>query len=112
MEKRTVTSSHGLVLRQTTADDTEAAAEFQAQVHLPHTFAESFRIWIRDLMSGVLPGFQPGDFTLVEDAGSCGLRSTLYGNDRSSGQMFGIESERRIHLADALACGWRSHHLP
>ncbi len=67
----------GLVLRQATADDTEAAAEFQAQVHLPHTFAESFRIWTRDLMTGALPGFQPGDFTLVEDTGTGDIVSIL-----------------------------------
>ena len=67
----------GLVLRQATADDTEAAAEFQSQVHLPHTFAESFRIWTRDLMSGALPGFQPGDFTLVEDTGTGDIVSIL-----------------------------------
>ena len=67
----------GLVLRQATADDTEAAAEFQAQVHLPHTSAESFRIWTRDLMTGALPGFQPGDFTLVEDTGTGAIVSIL-----------------------------------
>lgn len=67
----------GLILRQATAEDTEAAAEFQAQVHLPHTFAESFRIWTRDLMSGTLPGFQPGDFTLVEDTRSGAIVSML-----------------------------------
>ena len=67
----------GLILRQATADDTEAAAKFQAQVHLPHTFAESFRIWTRDLMSGALPGFQPGDFTLVEDTSTGAIVSIL-----------------------------------
>ena len=67
----------GLILRQATAEDTEAAAEFQAQVHLPHTFAESFRIWTRDLMSGALPRFQPGDFTLVEDTSTGAIASML-----------------------------------
>ncbi len=67
----------GLTLRQATAEDTDAAAEFQAQVHLPHTFAESFRIWTRDLMSGALPGFQPGDFTVVEDTRSGAIVSML-----------------------------------
>ena len=67
----------GLTLRQATAEDTEAAAEFQAQIHLPHTFAESFRIWTRDLMSGALPGFQPGDFTVVEDTRSGAIVSML-----------------------------------
>lgn len=67
----------GLILRQATAEDTEAAAEFQAQVHLPHTFAESFRIWTRDLMSGALPGFQPGDFTVVDDTRSGAIVSML-----------------------------------
>ncbi len=67
----------GLILRQATAEDTEAAAEFQSQVHLPHTFAESFRIWTRDLMSGALPRFQPGDFTLVEDTSTGAIVSML-----------------------------------
>ena len=67
----------GLLLRPATAEDTEAAAGFQAQVHLPHTFAESFRIWTRDLMSGALPGFQPGDFTLVEDTSTGAIVSIL-----------------------------------
>ena len=56
----------GLVLRQATAEDTEAAAEFQAQVHArPDESGEPFRVWTRDLMTGALPGFGPGDFTLV-----------------------------------------------
>lgn len=67
----------GLTLRQATAEDTDVAAEFQAQAHLPHTFAESFRIWTRDLMSGALPGFQPGDFTVVEDTRSGAIVSML-----------------------------------
>lgn len=67
----------GLTLRQATAEDTDAAAAFQAQVHPPHTFAESFIIWTRDLMSGALPGFQPGDFTLVEDVRSGAIVSML-----------------------------------
>lgn len=67
----------GLTLRQATADDTDAAAEFQAQVHLPHVFAESFRIWTRDLMSGALPGFQPGDFTVAKDTRSAAILSML-----------------------------------
>ena len=67
----------GLILRRASAENTEAAAEFQAQVHLPHTFAESFSIWTRDLMSGALPKFQPGDFTLVEDTSTGAIASML-----------------------------------
>ncbi len=67
----------GLILRQATAEDTESATEFQAQFHLPHASAESFRIWTRDLMSGALPGFQPGDFTVVEDTRSGATVSML-----------------------------------
>ncbi len=67
----------GLILRQATAEDTEAAAEFQSQVHLPHSLAESFRIWTRDLMSGALPGSEPGDFTLVEDTSTGAIVSML-----------------------------------
>ena len=48
----------GLILRQATAEDTEAAAEFQSLVHAPPgTSGEEFRIWTRDLMRGALPGF-------------------------------------------------------
>ena len=67
----------GLILRQATAEDTEAAAEFQSQVHLPHSLSESFRIWTRDLMNGALPGTQPNHFTLVEKKSSGAIVSML-----------------------------------
>ena len=68
----------GLILRQATAEDTEAAAEFQAQVHgPPGESGEPFRVWTRDLMSGSLPGFKPGDFTLVEDTNTGAIVSML-----------------------------------
>lgn len=68
----------GLVLRQATAADTEAASEFQAQVHArPDESGEPFRVWTRDLMTGALPGFGPGDFTLVEDTGTGAIVSML-----------------------------------
>ena len=68
----------GLILRQATAEDTEAAAEFQSLVHAPPgTSGEEFRIWTRDLMRGALPGFQPGDFTLVEDTNTDAIVSML-----------------------------------
>lgn len=94
----------GLTLRQATAEDTDAAAEFQAQVHLPHTFAESFRIWTRDLMSGALPGFQPSDFTLVEDTRSGAIVSMLnlipqtwsYGGMEISRRTFGVSGENGL----------------
>ena len=68
----------GLILRQATVGDTEAAAEFQAQVHArPDESGEPFRVWTRDLMSGALPGFGPGDFTLVEDTDTGAIVSML-----------------------------------
>ena len=65
----------GLILRQATTEDTEAAAEFQAI--RPGESGEPFRVWIRDLMRGALPGFQPGDFTLVEDTSTGAIVSML-----------------------------------
>ena len=68
----------GLILRQATVADTEAAAEFQARVHVnPGASGEPFGVWTRDLMTGALPGFGPGDFTLVEDTGTGAIVSML-----------------------------------
>ncbi len=68
----------GLILRQATAEDTEAAAEFQAQVHArPGESGDPFRVWTMDLMRGALPGFQPEDFTLVEDTSAGAIVSML-----------------------------------
>ena len=68
----------GLVLRQAAAEDTVAAADFQARVHArADESGEPFRVWTNDLMTGALPGTQPGDFTLVEDTSTGAIVSML-----------------------------------
>ncbi|MEJ2208125.1 MAG: GNAT family N-acetyltransferase [Anaerolineae bacterium] len=60
----------GLVLRRATPADTEKLVAFNAEIHRdpggdePEIYVGA---WVRDLMEGRLPTFQPGDFTLVED---------------------------------------------
>ena len=68
----------GLVLRQATPEDTEDLAEFQAVINSTLEGPdESIRVWTRDLMSGGLPDFAAGDFTVVEDTGTHAIVSSL-----------------------------------
>ncbi len=68
----------GLVLRGATVDDTEPIAALIAD--RGGDMAEPrgpIPTWTRDLMAGNLPGFSPGDFTVVEDMGTGQIVSTL-----------------------------------
>ena len=68
----------GLLLRGATEDDTERIAALIA--NKGGDVAGSRRpivTWTRDLMAGNLPGFAPGDFTVVEDARTGEIVSTL-----------------------------------
>lgn len=70
----------GLVLRRSTPADTEALADFNARIHSddgPDQPEESLAIWIRDLMRGTHPTFEPADFTIVEDTRTRKIVSTL-----------------------------------
>jgi hypothetical protein len=59
----------GLILRRATTADTDALATFHADIlrdpgaNEPNPFVDA---WIRDLMTGTHPTFDPGDFTIVE----------------------------------------------
>jgi len=68
----------GLVLRGATVDDTERIAALIADRggDLGES-RPSIVTWTRDLMAGNLPGFSPGDFTVVEDTGTGRIVSTL-----------------------------------
>ena len=68
----------GLVLRSATVDDIEELAALIDD--RGGDLDESRRpivIWTRDLMDGNLPGFAPGDFTVVQDTRTGQIVSTL-----------------------------------
>lgn len=58
----------GLIIRQSTADDAEALAKFNAEIHSDDEHeAKGLEDWTLDLISGEGPTFETGDFTVVED---------------------------------------------
>jgi len=70
----------GLVLRRATPADTEALVRFNCAVHCgpgSDDPPEAVAGWVRELMSGNHPTFSPGDFTVVEDAGSGEIVSSV-----------------------------------
>jgi hypothetical protein len=69
----------GLILRRSTAADTEAVGNFQARIHAENDahFDETILWWIRDLMSGRHPTFGQDDFTIVEDTSTGKIVSSL-----------------------------------
>jgi hypothetical protein len=63
----------GLILRRSTRADGPALAEFNGLVHREEgeaAFDVKLAEWTLDLMERPHPTFDPGDFTLVEDAGT------------------------------------------
>ena len=69
---------NGLVLRGATPDDTESIALLIANKGGDVTESRGTIVtWTRDLMEGNLPGFAPGDFTVVEDRRTGRIVSTL-----------------------------------
>jgi GNAT superfamily N-acetyltransferase len=70
----------GLLLRRATPADTDALADFNAQIHRERDASEPDKgiwAWTHDLMSGALPTFYPEDFTLVEDTRTGAIVSSL-----------------------------------
>lgn len=68
----------GLVLRAATLDDTEPIAALIANKGGDMAGSRGPIVtWTRDLMEGNLPGFAPGDFTVVEDTRTGRIVSTL-----------------------------------
>jgi GNAT superfamily N-acetyltransferase len=67
----------GLILRRSTAADAERLVAFHADVHGEAHPEEYVAAWVRDLMSGDHPVFDPGDFTIVEDTRGGAIVSSL-----------------------------------
>jgi hypothetical protein len=70
----------GLILRRSRPADREAVAEFHANTLLDvgeTAPLERLYYWILDLMSGEHPTFDPRDFTIVEEAGSGKIVSSM-----------------------------------
>ena len=68
----------GLILRRATVDDTDQLAELISNNGGDlHESRPSVATWTRDLMAGNLPGFSPGDFTVVQDTRTGRVVSTL-----------------------------------
>ncbi len=69
-----------LILRQATPEDADRLVDFHARVHSDYGLDrpdEPVGAWVRDLMSGTHPTFRPGDFTLVENARTGEIASSL-----------------------------------
>ncbi|MEJ2732115.1 MAG: GNAT family N-acetyltransferase [Anaerolineae bacterium] len=70
----------GLILRRSTAKDTEALVAFHGEVHRdpgaegPEEYVVA---WVRDLMERPHPSFDVGDFTIVEDTHSGAIVSSM-----------------------------------
>jgi len=69
----------GLILRRSRRADTARLAEFNATIHARGDQQEARWLgsWVRDLMSGKHPTFQPEDFTIVEDSSTGRIVSSL-----------------------------------
>lgn len=70
----------GLILRRSTPEDAEALATFNAAFHSddgPDKPDERLAAWTRDLLTRPHPTFHPDDFTIVEDARSGKIVSSM-----------------------------------
>jgi hypothetical protein len=71
---------HGLILCRSTADDAEAVAEFNSHINSEEGFDkpdERVRAWTRDLLTRPHPTFYADDFTLVVEAASGRIISSM-----------------------------------
>ena len=70
----------GLILRRSTPDDTEKLAVFNARIHSnagPEHPNVGIAAWTQDLLTGGHPSFGVDDFTIVEDAHTGAIVSSL-----------------------------------
>jgi len=81
MERNTIRDlGNGLILRRSTVTDTEKLVTFHGDMHREpgDTEPEEYvATWVRDLMNGDHPTFDPGNFTIVEDTHSGAIVSSL-----------------------------------
>ncbi len=68
-----------LILRRATLSDAEALVAFNAKLHADEgrTWDKWIEHWVRDLITGRTPHFEPGDFTIVEDVKENKIVSSL-----------------------------------
>ena len=70
----------GLILRRSSAADADALSDFCARIHSdagPEQPDEHVRAWVNDLLARPHPTFQADDFTIVAEAGTGRIVSTL-----------------------------------
>jgi hypothetical protein len=68
----------GLVLRRSTPQDAVALAEFNRSIHTDNEpDGQCIAAWTRDLLTRPHPTFHPNDFTIVEEAATGRIVSTM-----------------------------------
>jgi len=69
---------NGLILRRSTPDDADALAEFNRRIHADDAAdGQCLAAWTRDLLTRPHPTFSPNDFTIVEEAPTGRIISTM-----------------------------------
>lgn len=70
---------NGLVMRRATREDADALSEFNAKIHGADDEAERKGVaaWTRDLLTRPHATFQPGDFTIIEEASTGRIVSSM-----------------------------------
>jgi hypothetical protein len=67
----------GIIIRHATPEDTRALAKFNQEVHGEDEWDQKgLEDWTLDLMSGEVPNFNAGNFTIVEDTNTGEIVST------------------------------------
>lgn len=68
----------GLIMRRSTPEDAEALAEFNRAIHADdNADGDCIAAWTRDLLTTPHPTFSPNDFTVVEEAATGRIVSTM-----------------------------------
>lgn len=69
---------NGLILRCATPEDADALAEFNGRIHGENELdAQRVRAWTHDLLARPHPTLRPSDFTIVEEAATARIVSSL-----------------------------------
>jgi hypothetical protein len=68
----------GLILRRSTPEDADALSEFNRMIHTDNDpDGQCIAAWTRDLLTGSHPTFHADDFTVIEEAASGRIISTM-----------------------------------
>ena len=81
MTKQTILEDLGnnLILRRSTPEDAEALGKFNGLMHVDEgeEFVDHISLWVKELLAGKHPTFNTDDFTIVEDASTGEIVSSL-----------------------------------